>query len=162
MHSPVVHCISKKGTWTFGWGPSLRDFFCEWWCWFGTIVQAFEAWLDPLFAIIVAAAVLKGRWILLAKSEKSCGAAAGAKYRMELLCKLLHKPCCCCLAWCVCVLCLPMTTLSENRRPEPMRHGDYNTGYTHIFFLLELDRRWELFTILWSYGSRWSEFLSLQ
>ena len=27
----------------------------------GAIVQAFEAWLDPLFAIIVAAAVLKGR-----------------------------------------------------------------------------------------------------
>ena len=150
MHSPVV-LYKQEGNLNVWLRSLLKRFFCEWWCWFGTIVQAFEAWLDPLFAIIVAAAVLKGRWILLAKSEKSCGssrrkvsrelllvpppvratpratrradalcgAAATSLAAGAVLCKLLHKPSL--LAFWV-----RLTTLSMNRRPEPI-NGIYGT-----------------------------------
>lgn len=143
MHSPVV-LYKQEGNLNVWLRSLLKRFFL----WVVVLVWYYSAGLwslaRPPLCYYSCCCCLKGPLNTIGKIWEKLRQQPAQS--IELLCKLLHKPCCCCLAWCVCVLCLPMTTLSENRRPEPMRHGDFIRLlcwiHTYIFFILELDR-WE-------------------
>ena len=146
MHSPVV-LYKQEGNLNVWLRSLLKRFFL----WVVVLVWYYSAGLwslaRPPLCYYSCCCCLKGPlntigkiWEKLRGSSRrkvSHGAAVQTFAQTLLL-----LPC----MVCVCVLCLPMTTLSENRRPEPMRHGDFIRLlcwiHTYIFFILELDR-WE-------------------